>query len=55
MFLLEPSLPHRVAVSDIATRAGLAEDAIFEAFSVESVRNVVVRCRTGDALSFLGF
>jgi len=55
MFLLDPSFPHRVAVSGLAARAGLAEDVIFEAFSVESVRNVVVRCRTGDALSFLGF
>jgi hypothetical protein len=55
MFLLDPPFPHHTTVADRAARIGLAEDAIFEAFPVESVRNAVVRCRTADALFFLGF
>jgi hypothetical protein len=55
MFPLALPSPPRAAVSSVAARVGRIERAIFEAFSVESVRNVVVRCRTGDALSFLGF
>jgi hypothetical protein len=55
MFPLVPPFPHHIAVSSVMARVGLVERAIFEAFSVESVRSVVVRCRTAGALSFLGF
>jgi hypothetical protein len=39
-------LPRHSAVSSDEIRGRLVEAAIFEALSVESVRNVVVRCRT---------
>jgi hypothetical protein len=55
MFLLDPPSPRHATVADRAARIGTIEDAIFEAFPVESVRDAVVRCRTSDALSFLGF
>jgi hypothetical protein len=55
MFLLDPPFPRHATVADRAARIGTIEDAIFEAFPVESVRDAVVRCRTSDALSFLGF
>lgn len=40
------SLPLRRAVSSVEGREETVEDATFEAFSVESVRNAGVRCRT---------
>jgi len=41
-----PCIPDHAAVSSVGARGRLVEAAIFEAFSVESVRNVVARCRT---------
>jgi len=55
MFPLALPFPRPTAVSSAVARVGRIERAIFEAFPVESVRNVVARCRAGDALSFLGF
>lgn len=39
-------IPRRTTVSGRAVRGRIVEAATFGAFSVESVRNVVVRCRT---------